>query len=258
MIRAKKHFGQNFLQDNYYLDKIIQAIPVGNSNTILEIGPGLGDLTERLLQKKEVISIEVDEDLYKILVSKFEPEISSGKLKLILGDALSELEHGSNMPNKYDLVANLPYYVATNIVLKALFDDKCQNVLVLVQKEVAKKFCAQSGSSEYGAISVLADLCGQRYLLFDIPASAFKPAPKIISSVMLIKKESIQHDLLVSVSKLLRIAFAAPRKILFKNLSSVYDKELISAAFVDLGIDRDKRPHEISSEIYIKLIGYLK
>jgi 16S rRNA (adenine1518-N6/adenine1519-N6)-dimethyltransferase len=257
MIKAKKHYGQNFLQDNYYLDKIIQAIPA-NSSAILEIGPGLGDLTERLLKKKEVVSIEVDEDLYKILISKFEPEIKSNMLKLILGDALRELEHGSNLPDKYDLVANLPYYVATNIILKALFDDRCQNILVLIQKEVAKKFCAQSGTSEYGAISVLADLCGQRYILFDIPPNAFKPAPKIISSVMLIKKENVDQDALAKVSKLLRTAFAAPRKILFKNLSSVYDKELIATAFIDLGIDREKRPHEISSEIYIKLIGYLK
>jgi 16S rRNA (adenine1518-N6/adenine1519-N6)-dimethyltransferase len=257
MVKAKKHFGQNFLQDSYYLDKIVQAIPA-NDGVILEIGPGLGDLTERLLQKKEVVSIEVDEDLHKILVSKFEPEIKSGKLALILGDALRELEHGSNLPNKYDLVANLPYYVATNIILKALFDDKCQNILVLIQKEVAQKFCAQSGSSEYGAISVLADLCGQRCLLFDIPPSAFRPAPKVISSVMLISKKSVDQDTLAKVSKLLRTAFAAPRKILSKNLSSVYDKELIAAAFVDLAIGREKRPHEISSEIYIKLIGYLK
>jgi 16S rRNA (adenine1518-N6/adenine1519-N6)-dimethyltransferase len=257
MIKAKKYYGQNFLHDSYYLDKIVQAMPV-NDSVILEIGSGLGDLTERLLQKKEVVSIEVDEDLYKILISKFEPEIKSDKLKLILGDALREFEHGSNLPNKYDLVANLPYYVATNIILKALFDDRCQNILVLVQKEVAKKFCAQSGTSEYGAISVLADLCGQRYLLFDIPPSAFKPAPKIISSVILIKKESIDQDALMKVSKLLRVAFAAPRKILFKNLSSLYEKELISTAFIDLGVDREKRPHEISSEIYMKLIGYLK
>jgi len=257
MVKAKKHFGQNFLQDSYYLDKIVQAIPA-NDSVILEIGPGLGDLTERLLQKKEVVSIEVDGDLYKILISKFEPEIKSGKLKLILGDALGELEHGSNLPNKYDLVANLPYYVATNIILKALFDDKCQNILVLIQKEVAQKFCAQSGASEYGAISVLADLCGQRSLLFDIPPTAFDPAPKVVSSVMLINKKSVNLDEITLVSKLLRVAFAAPRKTLFKNLSSTYDKGLLATAFSDLSIVREKRPHEIASQTYLKLLGYLK
>jgi len=130
--------------------------------------------------------------------------------------------------------------------------------LVLIQKEVAQKFCAQSGTSEYGAISVLADLCGQRSLLFDIPPTAFDPAPKVVSSVMLISKKSVNLDEITAVSKLLRVAFAAPRKTLFKNFSSTYDKEMLATAFSDLDIPREKRPHEIPSQTYLKLLGYLK
>lgn len=257
MIKAKKHFGQNFLQDDFYLDKIVQAMSE-ITNTVVEIGPGLGDLTNKLLKKRGVISIEVDLELQSNLVKKFSAELLAGTFELIIGDATSD-EIKQRLPDRYDLVANLPYYVATNIILEALSDTRCKNILVLVQKEVAHKFCAKSQSSEYGSISVLAEIVSiSREVLFDIPPTAFDPVPKVISSVIkIVKKDNIDTGLFNDVSKLLKMAFSAPRKTLFKNLSQFISRDSVAEAFERLNIDHKKRPHEISADTFISLSGCL-
>ena len=257
MIKAKKQFGQNFLQDSFYLEKIISAMPE-DSNTVVEIGPGLGDLTSKLLNKRQVISIEVDKELESTLRAKFSTELSSGSFRLIMADATAE-ETKSLLPDSYDLVANLPYYVATNIVLNALSDKRCKNITVLVQKEVAHKFCSNSRDSDYGSISVLAEIASKsRSVLFDIPPEAFMPAPKVVSSVMRIdKKENFDQTGFDKVSKLLRLAFAMPRKTIMKNLSLTIDKSSVIDALDDIGIEHNKRPHEITAQQFLGLSGCL-
>jgi len=257
MVKAKKHFGQNFLQDSFYLDKIISAMP-NTTNTVVEIGPGLGDLTDKLLKKRYVISIEVDRELESFLVKRFEKELSSGQFRLIMGDATDE-QIKNNLPSKYDMIANLPYYAATNIILNALTDVKCENILVLVQKEVAHKFCASCQSSDYGSISVLTEMvASKREVLFDIPPEAFTPSPKVVSSVMkIIKNDKFDSKLFENVSKLLRIAFAMPRKTIAKNLAQVFDKETITTTLEEMKIDHKKRPHEITTHQFISLSGCL-
>jgi 16S rRNA (adenine1518-N6/adenine1519-N6)-dimethyltransferase len=257
MIKAKKHFGQNFLQDSFYLDKIISAMS-NTTNTVVEIGPGLGDLTNKLISKRQVISIEVDKELEGYLVKKFSAEISSGAFRLIIGDATSDSVKNS-LPERYDLVANLPYYVATNIILEALTDKRCKNILVLMQKEVAHKFCAPCQDSEYGSISVLAEIVSRsREVLFDIPPEAFTPQPKVVSSVFKIAKlDEIDLEVFSNVSKILRVAFVAPRKTLFKNLSIFFDKDKVEQITEELQIDRKKRPHEITAKDFISLSGCL-
>ncbi|MEY4504311.1 MAG: hypothetical protein RL154_604, partial [Pseudomonadota bacterium] len=183
MVKAKKAYGQNFLQDSYYLDQIFQAIP-DTQNIALEIGPGLGDLTEKTLIKKSVVAIEIDTDLEAKLRSRFQNEISNGKLQLVIGDAMI------NWPElkQYELIANLPYYIATPLTLQALKRSECKSVCVLLQKEVAYRFAANAGDSDYGAISVLAAITGTRRIVCDIPPSAFVPAPKIWSAFLRIDK----------------------------------------------------------------------
>jgi len=248
IIQAKKKFGQNFLKNDNYLNKIIESMP-NNNNLIVEIGPGLGDLTEKLLQKNRVVAYEIDTDLCKILKEKFD-------IELICGDVLESWQNGKLRDEKYNLIANLPYYVATNIILKALKDENCENILVLIQKEVAQKFSARVGEKIYGGISIIAKSVAEVEIKFDIPPEAFVPAPKVTSSVILFKKFKSTYD--EEYAKFLKIAFAQPRKTLLKNLSSKFEKNLITNILEELKIDTKIRPHQISEMLFFEVFSKLK
>lgn len=265
MIKAKKEFGQNFLKDSVILDKIVQAIPKNTTN-IVEIGPGLGDLTLRLLKISKVKSYEIDRDLEKILTAKFADELENGHFELVFGDALEIWQNGGLSEKKYFLAANLPYYVATNLILRAIDDDDCLGFVVMVQKEVALKFCATSKNSEFGAISVLANLFGKCEFLFEVPPLAFEPPPKVTSAVMrLVKNEFLsEHKKFANLDEyaefkgFLRICFSAPRKTLFKNLSSKFDKNLLNEIFANLQISQTIRSHELDFALFLKIFKNLK
>ena len=251
---AKKKYGQNFLQDKSVLDKIIKSM-FNNNNIIVEIGPGLGDLTEKLLQKRDVIAFEVDTELYPILEDKFSDELNNNRLKLIKSDVLKYWE--KNLVNEeYDLIANLPYYIATNIILKGLKDTNCKNILVMVQKEVAKKFTARIGEKEFSALGILTESVAKRELLFDISAKSFYPPPKVVSSMISINKITSLND--TDFEKFLRVAFRQPRKKLIKNLSLNYDKIILENIFNKLSISIMIRPHELATSNYQKLYNELK
>ena len=157
-IKAKKRYGQNFLKDTTVLDKIIQSMP-NNKNYLVEIGPGLGDLTKNLVKYKEMTAYEVDTDLIRILESKFAIEIKENRLKLIHTDVLEAWDKQETLHDgKYDLIANLPYYIATNIILRAFEDDNCESIIVMIQKEVALKFSAKPKDKEFSSLGVISDL----------------------------------------------------------------------------------------------------
>nr|WP_156922612.1 16S rRNA (adenine(1518)-N(6)/adenine(1519)-N(6))-dimethyltransferase RsmA [Lebetimonas sp. JH292] len=242
-MRAKKKFGQNFLKDKYYLEKIVEAMP-NTQNLIIEIGPGLGDLTEKLLEKRKVTAIEIDKDLCEILKDKFP------NLNLICGDVLEFWKKGSLAEENYDLIANLPYYIATNIILKALKDKNAKNILVLIQKEVADKFSAKTGNRNYSSLAVLASSVAKVKKLFDIPPGAFVPAPKVTSSVILFEKfkESFNEEF----AKFLKIAFSNPRKTLSKNLSAT------GLNLKDFELDPKLRPHQVDGLTFFRLFSALK
>jgi len=227
-----------------------------NDNLVLEIGPGLGDLTGKLLTKKAVVAVEVDTDLISNLKSKFKDELESGRFRLLHADILSIWDEAISFAPKLDMVANLPYYIATNIVLRAIKDERIENILVMVQKEVAEKFCATPKSSDFGAISVICDAMCQRGIALELPPSAFQPAPKVFSSVLQLSKRKnplIDKARYSDFESFLKHSFSAPRKTLLKNLSSAYDKDLLVAAFEKLNISLNIRPHELSTELFVKL-----
>jgi len=221
-----------------------------DNNMIVEIGPGLGDLTEKLLQKNSLVAYEIDEDLCEILKDKFDD------LELVCGDVLDSWQTGRLREEKYNLIANLPYYVATNIILKALNDENCENILVLIQKEVAQKFSAECGEKIYGGLSIIAHSVADVEIQFDIPPTAFNPAPKVMSSVILFKKYKEKYD--EKYSKFLKIAFSQPRKTLLKNLSQQYNKELIKEIFNKLNLKENIRPHQISNKLFYEVFSELK
>jgi 16S rRNA (adenine1518-N6/adenine1519-N6)-dimethyltransferase len=252
---ASKKFGQNFLKDHIYIDQIIQAMPSG-SLPVVEIGPGLGDLTTGLVKVRDVTAFEVDKRLCEHLRDQFETDISSDKLKLICSDALEHWEQDGLLDKSYDLVANLPYYLATHFILKALHDPLCQSILVMVQKEVALKFAAHPGERDFSALSVLAQSAGEARLLFDVPREAFVPPPNVTSAVLSIRKDRTLEDGVFE--HFLKVSFAQPRKKLSKNLEQIFGKETIESAFEALDLDPLSRPHEATTSQYHQLYTTLK
>lgn len=250
---AKKKFGQNFLRDEAVLAEIIQSMP-DTPYRIAEIGPGLGDLTKYLVDVKSVTAFEVDTDLCKHLEHHFADAIATNALTLRCGDVL---EHWKSelLDEPYDLVANLPYYIATNIILKALADPACRNLLVMIQREVAEKFSAAPGERAFGALSVIAQSVGEARIVLHVPPTAFEPAPKVDSAVLLIQKTANRND--AGFEEMLRIAFAQPRKTLYKNLSARYDGTTLGQAFETLELDRTIRPHQLGTSDYHRLYTLL-
>ena len=252
--RAKKKFGQNFLKDESVISKIIESMP-NDGKPIVEIGPGLGDLTKYLVENKDVTAFEVDRDLCEHLRKRFAAAIENGRLQLRCGDVLSHWDQESLEDRPYHLVANLPYYIATNIVLRALKDPNCQSLLVMVQKEVAEKFGARPGQKPFSALSVLAQSAGDVHLCFDVPPESFVPAPKVISSVLQIVKKRTLDD--PEFERFLRAAFTQPRKTLAKNLSARFDKSDVMRALVSVGLKPSVRPHEVDTSLYHRLYNIL-
>ncbi len=249
-IKAKKKFGQNFLKDESVLFKIIESIP-NNDNHIVEIGPGLGDLTEKLVKCKDVTAYEVDRDLFSILQTKFIKEIDSNRFTLLLGDVLKRWDDNSSLYNsKYDLIANLPYYIATNIILKALDDDKCEHIIVMVQKEVANKFCANKGDRDFSALGVITKLVSsESRIVITVPPQSFNPPPKVDSAVVYIKKD-LSKKVDREFKSFLKLCFSQPRKKLLKNLSINFDKFLLEKIFDKLELKHTVRPHEVEASLY--------
>jgi len=248
-VTAKKKFGQNFLKDESVLRKIVEAMPK-NDNQLVEIGPGLGDLTKFLVDVKSVEAFEVDTDLCKLLQSEFKKEIDTKRLHINCGDVLQAWK-GSLVDEPYDLVANLPYYIATNIILKALADPMCKNILVMVQLEVAEKFCAVAGEKVFGSLSIITQSIGSSHIVVKVPPTAFDPQPKIDSAVFLIQKKADRSD--KDFEDMLRVAFQQPRKTLMKNLSVKYEKTLLLEAFNELELTLTIRPHQVHTHDYHQL-----
>lgn len=249
-IKAKKRFGQNFLKDESVLFKIIESMP-NNDNHIVEIGPGLGDLTKKLVKCKDVTAYEVDRDLYAILQTEFIQDLDSGRFELLLGDVLERWNDGQSLYNsKYDLIANLPYYIATNIILKALDDDNCENIIVMVQKEVANKFSASAGDKDFSSLGVITKLVSiKSEIVLTVPPESFSPPPKVDSAVIYIKKD-IGKKVDTEFKKFLKLCFCQPRKKLIKNISSLLDMPLLEALFDKLELKHTIRPHEVEASLY--------
>ncbi|MDP2077622.1 MAG: 16S rRNA (adenine(1518)-N(6)/adenine(1519)-N(6))-dimethyltransferase RsmA [Sulfuricurvum sp.] len=251
---AKKRFGQNFLRDESVVAQIIQSMPL-TSNRIAEIGPGLGDLTKYLVDVKSVTAFEVDTDLCKHLQHQFADAIATSKLTLRCGDVL-ETWKSELLDEPYDLVANLPYYIATNIILKALADPACKNMLVMIQREVAEKFSAAPNERAFGALSVITQSVADVEIVLHVPPTAFEPAPKVDSAVLLIRKTANRND--EEFEEMLRVAFTQPRKTLYKNLTARYDGTVITQAFETLDLERTIRPHQLSTSDFHRLYALLQ
>jgi len=250
-VKAKKFFGQNFLHDETILREIIEAIPNTTTKKIVEIGPGLGDLTSHLLKFNNVEAFEVDTDLCERLSVRFKNELENSTFILACGDVLKAWREQNLVNYQYSMVANLPYYIATNIILQALNDERCEAITVMVQKEVALKFAASCNTKPFSALSVIAQSAGDVDIALEVPPEAFNPAPKVTSAVLRIKKNKSCCS--KRFNAMLRIAFSQPRKTLQKNLSSHYEKAKVISAIKTLNLSPTVRPHQIEVSNYHQL-----
>lgn len=251
-MKAKKSLGQHFLKSERALNTIVEVAQILPEETVLEIGPGQGALTEKLLTAgAEVWAVEKDDALFALLKEKFQEEINAENLTLIHGDILDfDISYYLLPTTYYKLVANIPYNITGAILEKFLSSEQQpKQMVLLVQKEVAERIVAKGGKESILSISVKAYGC-PRYVE-KVPAGAFAPAPKVDSAIIAI--ENISKDFFADFSetaffKLLKAGFSSKRKKLSSNLSNLYQKEAVISAFNELGLDENTRAEDIPLE----------
>ncbi|MBQ3596596.1 MAG: ribosomal RNA small subunit methyltransferase A [Clostridia bacterium] len=262
-INLKKAYGQNFLTDQTLLEDIVNQSGIDKDTTVLEIGPGAGALTGELCKKaKKVIAYEIDQRLKPLLAQTVG---GYSNLEIVFKDVMKEklnvLEQ--KLGDNYLLVANLPYYITTPIVMNFLENSKKLNSLVImVQKEVAQRFCAPPKTTDYGAITVAINLRGKAKIIKQVPREMFTPPPNVDSAVVKIdidrkKLESVDLD---KVREVVKIAFSSRRKMLVNNLMNAYKLARTDAEtlLINSNVSLTARAEELTSEQYITLSENLK
>lgn len=247
---AKKSLGQHFLTSEGALDDIIDAGDVVGDSIILEVGPGKGVLTKKLLFfSGKVIAVEKDRELIPLLEEKFKKEIKKGKLDLVEKDILDfDPELLRFYDSEYKLIGNIPYYITGKFIRKFLEADfQPERVVVMVQKEVAERIVAKDKKESILSISVKA--YGTPRYVKTVKAGSFSPPPKVDSAILLI--EEISKDFFEDFSekdffKLLRAGFKSKRKKLSSNLSGVANKKKIEEIFLKLKLDVNLRAEDLS------------
>jgi 16S rRNA (adenine1518-N6/adenine1519-N6)-dimethyltransferase len=251
-LKAKKKFGQNFLVDRYFISKIINEINPKEGNNILEIGPGKGAITEPILKKINHISVvEIDPDMIKILRHK----ISTKNISILAEDVLGINDEFFKKFNK--IIGNLPYYIATEIILKlSKIYNSSSELYFMVQKEVAERITAQPSNKSFGRLSVILQYYFDTELLFEIPPVAFSPQPKITSAfIRLIRKKRVSPKVIDkdSFEQIVKIAFSQKRKTIKNNFKNIlFDKD-----FLNLEISPKIRAETLTIDQFIKLENYV-
>jgi len=257
--KPRKRFGQHFLVDPAVLQRIATACAIGQPTTIIEIGPGPGALTALLLPKTEhLIAIELDRDLAAALPKRFPDAHLEVRQMDVLNCQLSDFKCERNAQDRcFRVVGNLPYNISTPLIFHLLSQlDHIDQMVFMVQKEVAGRLTAQPGTKQYGRLSVMTALWLETERLFDVPPSAFEPPPKVDSTVIrmqpratpIVEKQSAHFDLEL-IAKIVTAAFAQRRKTLRNALNGIVTVEQMSLSDIDPG----SRAEAISPESYIRL-----
>ena len=252
--RARKRFGQNFLQNPLIIDHIIQSLHLQTCDNVLEIGPGLGALTQPLLhQLNRLTAIEIDRDLQAHLTNAYGAD---GKLTLIPADALT-IDYSQFGP-QLRVIGNLPYNISTPLLLHLVhYISHISDMHFMLQKEVVDRIAAHPGSKAYGRLSVMLQYYCDVEHLFDVPPEAFHPQPKVDSAIVRLTPHTTSPYPTIEFAALERLvahAFSMRRKTLANNL-----KPIISAAeLTSLGIDPVLRPEQISVMDYVRLATFVK
>ncbi|MBN3535087.1 16S rRNA (adenine(1518)-N(6)/adenine(1519)-N(6))-dimethyltransferase RsmA [Mycoplasma procyoni] len=247
-IRAKKRFGQNFLIDQNVISTIIKtAKPSGKE--IIEIGPGQGAITTYLLgSAKKVTAYEIDKDMVSILNKK----ISAPHFELIQGDFL---EAKFEWEGKKDVVANLPYYITTDILFK-IFDsiEKFSKLTIMVQDEVAERIIAKKNTPQYGKLSVSCQFLANVKKIIKILPESFYPQPRVNSAVVVLEfKENIDKEFMNFFLEFIKACFFMKRKKLENNLKVFMSKDQIKEIYSKLNLKPNVRPQELDLEEFLEI-----
>lgn len=254
--RAKKRFGQHFLTDPRILARIAEALAIVPADTVIEIGPGRGALTEALLQRAgRVIAIEVDRDLVPILRTRWADD---PRLTVVEGDVL-EQDLAALAGGPFLLAGNVPYNITTPILFHALTRPRPARAVYLVQLEVAQRAAAAPGDEAYGALSVNLQAVAQIELLFRVPAGAFSPPPKVESAVI---RVTPRPDPVIDAGEeegfrtMVQGAFGLRRKQLKRVVRTLWslDADQASALIAHAGLDPEARPETLSPADFASLL----
>ncbi|MGB0935228.1 MAG: 16S rRNA (adenine(1518)-N(6)/adenine(1519)-N(6))-dimethyltransferase RsmA [Alphaproteobacteria bacterium] len=253
-LQPTKKLGQHFLLDQNLTDKIVRYAGDLSQTTVIEIGPGPGGLTRSLLQSnaKKVIAIERDNRCLPLLQPLLDHY--SDRFKLVQADALQvAIEDHASGPMQ--IIANLPYNISTELLFHWMpIFPKIDQMILMFQKEVSNRLSAAPNSSSYGKLSVMIQAVAQVEDLFDVPAAAFTPPPKVVSTVSKIvpHKNPPAADLLKALEKITRAGFGQRRKMLRSSLKSLgIGKELLAR----VGVSETARAEDLSVETYLSLAG---
>lgn len=263
----QKKFGQNFLIDTHVLGKIIDAAGVTKEDMVLEIGPGIGTMTQYLAENaRQVVAVEIDKNLIPILGETLKEYdnvtvLNDDILKVDIGRLAEEYNDGR--PIK--VVANLPYYITTPIIM-GLFESNVpvDNITVMVQKEVADRMQVGPGSKDYGALSLAVQYYAEPYIVANVPPNCFIPRPNVGSAVIRLTRHQeppVQVKDSKLMFKLIRASFNQRRKTLQNGLNNSpeisYTKEQIIAAIDSLGVSPTIRGEALTLEQFARLSNYL-
>lgn len=237
---TKKRFGQNFISDTGFLDSVVGRHGLKKTDTIVEIGAGAGCLTAVLAKYSDcVIAYEIDKALEPILHEKFR---NTPNVKIIIADVL-DIPDVAPLSEKYKIVANIPYYITTPLVMKFLNDARCTEICVLVQSEVADRIAAKPNTAEYGALSVTCQTMGECKIIKRVARTMFKPVPKVDSAFVTIKKNGVfvPNGFDVFIKKI----FSRRRKVISNSVDvSILEK---------LGINPTLRPENLTPAQFVKI-----
>ena len=260
---AKKKYGQNFLEDSELSEKIIEVSGISKDTEVIEIGPGLGFLTEKLIEKsKYLTAFEIDDDLIPVLNKKFQ---GRDNFSLIHEDFMTaDLGTFLNGKKKIKVVANIPYYITSPIINKLIeYRKNISEIYLMVQKEVAERIASEAGSKNMSLLTHAVQFYADAEYLFTVPKEKFTPVPKVDSAFLKIKMfDDERYEKQISEEeyfKYLKTAFSNKRKSITNNLSGEgYSKEVTGDILEKLGKTRLARTEEFSVQEFINLIEELK
>ena len=253
-VKLKKSLGQNFLKDFNLIKKIVGLVDIQKETSIIEIGPGIGALTEELVSNfNQVIVIEIDERLIPVLSTKFEDKIeiiNQDFLKIDVNNLKEKLLY-----NKIKVIANIPYYITTPIIMKILNEMQyVDEIIIMVQKELAQRICANYKTKQYNSLSVFCQTISDVNIEMIIKKESFVPMPKIDSAILRFKPKKQEIDR-QQYSEFLQACFVQKRKTLVNCLNQVYkiDKKELESFLLKHGFKINIRAEEILIDEYLFL-----
>jgi 16S rRNA (adenine1518-N6/adenine1519-N6)-dimethyltransferase len=263
--RFKKKYGQNFITDPGILNKIVSIGDITSDDIVVEIGPGAGTLTEAIArQAGQVIAIEIDSDLLPILQENL---AEWGNIKIVEGDALKIdldklVEEITGQRKPYKIIANLPYYITSPLVMHFLESGfNIKKIVIMVQKEVAERFTAEPGTKEYGALTVNLNIYTKPRIAFFVSRNVFTPRPDVDSAVVDLEvREEPPYPInnIDVLKRLVKAAFNQRRKTLSNALKTLnIEKDIIQKALEDTDIDPKRRGETLTLEEFVMIANRL-